>query len=166
MLDQQILVEDLEIAVVSLKRYAKDNPDGLTFHVKALKEVEDFMRGLGSGDSNPLEAVTKNWYSLANEPPVMVWNQKQNISDQVFALGKVGDVFARNDVTNLSFLQLVGISNPTGVGFGVKGVWSLQELRGIRGGIEDAIEKLWNEYIRPVEMSGGIIQRIPRERVL
>ena len=164
MLDQQILVEDLEVAVVSLKRYDRSNPNGLTFHVHALPEVEEFMKGLGPGEATPLEAVTKNWYSLGT--PVGMWIQKSAVNDHQFMLGQVGNVFEKGGSTNLSFLQLVGVSRPEGVSFGVKGVWSLAELRTIRGNIEDAVERLWNEYIRPVEMSGGIIQRVPREKML
>lgn len=164
MLDQQIIVEDLEVVVISLWRYSKENPNGLTVHVKAIPAVEEFFKGLGSGEARPLESFTKNWYSL--KTPITVWDQKQPLVDPMFCVGKVGDGFERNSTTNLSFLQLAGVSNPEGVEFGVKGVWSLQELRHIRGNIEDAVEKLWNEYVRPVEMSGGIIQRVPRERML
>lgn len=135
---------------------------GYSVTVWASPLVEEFMKSLGTGrdgDTEDLSHFGGRWRSTSEA--LRVWNASNmdNVfRGQTFTLDSIG---APLDLThthgeqwvNLSFLRLVGISREGGVTFVVQGVHTLEALRTIKNNIATGVQRLYSEFIRPVDLS-------------
>lgn len=53
---------------------------------------------------------------------------------------------------NLSFLRLVGISEPEGVTFYIRGVYSIDLVRETKDKLAEGVKRFYASYLKPVEM--------------
>lgn len=133
-------------------------PSGIMINVKAVKGVESFMEMLGSGRQIDVDVSGRHWRALQSETlKVYELNTPlgtDNGKEVDFQLDRVGYPLIDGDgIVNLSFLRLVGISDGAGVSFGLKGVFSLGELRDTRDKIARMQRQFYINYMRPVDLS-------------
>lgn len=126
------------------------SPDGLVVNISAVKEVEDFIRGLGNGELSELSQFGGLWFNPTDQP-IMVYNLEQNIKVPDFTLANIGEPLANEQIgrANLSFLRFKGISEPGGVSVGIRGPMSRSGIRGLGPLLSRAANRLVDEYIAP-----------------
>lgn len=126
---------------------------GLEVSVKTLPEVEAFVKSLGDGKFDPVEAYGRSWYPLGH--PLNVYRLETDVQSAGFTLLNVTEGFKiyKTNKINLSFLRLVGIGSPAGVRFGTEGVHSRQFLKDIGVSIVNETRSLIHDYITPVHVN-------------
>jgi len=148
---------------------------GLTISVKVHPTVEDFIRNLGSGETQDVRIMGRHWQPIGTKP-LEVWNlasnpgRLQTDDGSYFRIDVPGypllnpgggrpdgegdpvPTVGRGDL-NLSFLRLVGASEGAGVEFGVKGVYTLDQCRQIRDRIVGSARRFYVNYLQPVDMT-------------
>lgn len=150
------------------------NRIGLIVKVKARKEVEDFMGGLAQGRTLPVDAVGDNWLSLGVDgDPLSFYeidtrfeNQRAYTLDQVAGPLLIAPANERQvlktqaeEVVNLSFLRLAGISGDTGVSVGIVGPYSNDYLKRLKLALPGAISQFLRDYVAPVTYNFQIISK-------
>jgi hypothetical protein len=155
---------------VHLKRSAlgsveKENMFGLTVNVQAHPRVEAFFKELADDIVSPNTIAGRGWFAVDNKPLKAYINHTSSLEqlrcDQgmLINLDRLGAPLIETssssgeEVLNLSFLRLVGISEEGGVTFHLKSVYSLQGLFRLRDLIQNAQNKVYNSYLRPVHLS-------------
>jgi len=157
----------------SLRRSAQ----GLLITVKAHPRVEEFMARLSNADKVNVNTIGRHWLTeytdegskirhVIRENPLiayMFYNPLDSMrtSDGVWAnFDRLGhpilEVSDRNsgmpeETLNLSFLRLVGISEPEGVSFLIKSVHSRSGLKKLVDLIQTAQNMFYQDYIKTVE---------------
>jgi len=141
---------------------------GIKIHAQASPMVEEYMRSLGTGERQLVDAIGRGWIPVDRAVPLQVWTATsqalQNMTHPQFNLSYVGrGLDLSNDlgpnVVNLSFLRLAGISSEAGITFHVKGqVFSLEALRTLKNALGSAARTLYMDFIKPVELSCTLVQ--------
>ena len=126
---------------------------GLEFHVKADHRIEEFIKSI-SQDSMPLTEYG-GWIAKPASCPIPqeVYSVNDNPNGDLYRFDAVGGSFLktpRDLRVNLSFLKLVGISNPNGVEFITTTPISNGTVKTIAADILQATEKFVKDYILPV----------------
>lgn len=136
---------------------------GMVLTVKTLPRVEEFIQSLGNGSVVDVGTVGRYWTPIIgkleayNIQPIP---NQQSEDGSVITFDMLGKPLISVDaegrerypVINLSFLRLKGISEGAGVSFGIKGVYSLDELRKMKDKIVAAQRRFYVEYLRPVDL--------------
>jgi hypothetical protein len=147
------------LAEISLNRSSK----GLTVSVKTHPIIEEFARGLSSNNSPvPITLMGRHWHQIGDQP-LMVYEIDPSLFkvEQVrtedgfsFRVDRAGVPLIHEDGTlTMGFMRLAGISDGSGVTFGVSGVYTLDALKLLRDRILVASRKYYVHYIRPVDLS-------------
>lgn len=160
LLEANVIKRGENVVLISFRRGATDSDGrpvastGLTMSVRVHPAVEAFMRSLGNGTKRGVDAYGKEWVPLKSEGPVEIWNMQGPVVVQPgFRLDNPGDkLMDEHGAINLSFLRIAGISQGTGVMFGIKGVYSLDRLRKIRDDVATASQGLYKEYIKQSDL--------------
>lgn len=132
---------------------------GVTFTLKALPALEDFMRNLGSGEKQPVEAFGRGWVGLPGERPLEVYDLSKSIDFSGLTVAFPGNPFEYADrnlgrkLINLSFLRLAGISEGAGIRFGIKDVYPKEDLIKLKGEISRACKMFCDEFLCPIDMT-------------
>lgn len=131
---------------------------GVIVTVKVHPVVEEFMRSLGDGGSQPIDvAHGRGWYEIGEAGPILVWNmdkpldkfQTRNWTIDKPSASLQDEKYGHN---NLSWLRIVGVSKGEGVTFGVKGVYSTTGLNKLRESFGTSLDDFYKSYIIPVDM--------------
>lgn len=61
-------------------------------------------------------------------------------------------------ITNISFLRLAGISDGAGVTFGVRGVYTTEQISQIKDRMQEACKAFYRSYLLPVGLTLGIYE--------
>lgn len=163
-----ITIDDTRCIDVHLTRpIGKTNPilanHGLLVTVKTIPDVEDLFKSWGDGTKQHVTAHGRNWVSKNNAAPLHVYNLSSNSGllqrdEGRYRIDHVGQLLDTNDpssglgATNMSFLRLVGISNPEGVSFYVRGVYSQEEMRLIAKGISLSARRIYANWLCPIDL--------------
>ena len=146
---------------------------GLRVEVKAHPVIEEFFKqnAVHPGQPEPTtqqvnslgrywqpsgkEGVTLSAYDRVTALPITLG------TDDMANLDRVGQPLLepyahptgrRSHNVNLSFLRLVGISEPEGVVFYVRGVHSIELVRETKEKLSDGVRRFYASYLKPVEM--------------
>jgi hypothetical protein len=131
--------------------------EGLEISIKTVPEIELFMKSLGSKE-DAVEAYGKSWISL-NGQPLMIHRMDKDIFDnepganRTYDISRIAEpmISPRDGRVNLSFLRIVGISNPDGVRFGIKGPISSRYISDLKGDILRETKNFLRDFIVPVQ---------------
>ena len=138
---------------------------GVRVTVKTSPAVEHFIASLGEGGSRSLDVYVRDGWRPTNPGTTLMIRDMQNAGDILIGDGYRLDIPGRaldnhdreeGRYVNLSFLRLVGISEPGGVSFMLKGVSSPDGLRDLKNRIGKALRSLYMEHIRPVSLTVSI----------
>lgn len=127
---------------------------GLEVWLKTTSEVEGLMKGLGNGEPQDAAYYSRDWYSADKGNPLRIYPLDDENSLKGYRLNEVCHPLYedRNGRFNLSFLRIVGISDPLGVRFYVRGPISKKAVRGLKDELPDAIKRLILEYVVPFDI--------------
>lgn len=149
------------------------NVVGCVVHVTADPSIEEFMKNVSRGEVDDPARYDARWYSIPPETPLRVYSfnaQAVGMKNQTYGLDWLGSDLIipqkqRNDLglvetkqlANLSFLKLVGISNPEGVKFGVHGAFGEEQVRNVSKILLTETKKFLREFIVPADVNWQII---------
>lgn len=150
---------------------------GLIVSVKTLPRVEEFMQSLGQGETVDVGTVGRHWFPISGQPlqayiiQSLNASRKQSDDGSFVTLDKLGSPLLLTDsergdkypTVNLSFLRLRGISEGAGVMFGIKGVFSLDELQSFEKHLTAAQRKFYNDYMRPIDITIQLVTMSTQE---
>lgn len=141
---------------------------GLTVNIRVLPPVEEFFRNAGSGETVDVKVMGRMWQSFPKDAtPLRIYSSDAplpniNLDDGgvctfnrfgtpiVESIATVGG--GRSKQTNLGFLRLVGISEPDGISFLVKGVHTTEALREMKDRIGEGTRRFYHSYLKTVKM--------------
>ena len=142
---------------------------GVQITVKALPRVEEFMASLGGGEIVDVSSCGRYWQPINGQPlnayVIQSFMSKHQSDDgSSISFDRLGHPIVsipeggseKYPIVNLSFLRLRGISEGNGITFGIKGVYSMDELRSIRDKVNVAQRRFYIDYIRPVDLLGTV----------
>ena len=153
---------------------------GLLVNVWALPRVEDFVRSLGSGELIDVQTIGRHWSRphirsdsgvlTPNPNKLMVYDMSVNLGPLSSSDG-TGYIIHRpgyplnvaaedggrismkgDEVINLSFLRLAGISEPGGIAFVIRGPNSLENASRLARQIESATGRFYREFMKPFKL--------------
>lgn len=127
---------------------------GLEVAVKTVPQIEAFMKSLGE-DHGPMTAYGKNWHSLNGKEIFIHGMTKVDFPSPNYAINRVAEPLEspKDGRINLSFLRMVGISEPQGVRFGVTGPFSKPYIRELSKKIAESTRALINDFIVPIHIN-------------
>lgn len=151
----------------------KRTREGLSLTVYATPLIEEAIRGLGNGTTQPLELYGREWrvqkaedlqealvYHLSESNNLM--GVQGNGSGLLYRLDQPGRALIDHHshdypITNLSFLRLGKISREGGVTFSIDGVHSLDGIKSMNESIKRASREFCVNFLKPVNMSTTIL---------
>jgi hypothetical protein len=140
-------------------------PQGVTVTIRSLTEIEDFFKQQ-SGEATSVREFGSYWgrkdidlrvWLLANDPGIV------QVPGMAYSLDKPGMPFTfispktQQEVVNLAFLRLVGISEPTGVSFHLKGAFTLPHLQELSQKLVRAVRQFYIDFFQPIHIEVGIV---------
>ena len=135
----------------------KPSKYGLEVEVRAHEKVEQFMRGMGDGTTAHITLYGRDWVEVDPLYPLLIYNHDQLIHHNVgasFTILEPGRPLLNEDeVVNLSFLRIQGISGAGGIRFGVKSVYGTPFRRQLRNRVGEEFRKLVLDHIKPVKIT-------------
>lgn len=136
---------------------------GLVLRVQLHPVVEDFIKNSSNGDFTPVKMFGRKWTPCDDLCVYDIPSSMLGIvgvdGELSYRLDKPGwDLFTTDErtgrkVINMSFLRLVGASQPDGVAFSVGGVYERSDVTWIASAINDAGKAIYTQYIRPMTIS-------------
>lgn len=154
---------------MSISTVLSRDRSGLRLTVRTIPQVEDFIKGLGLGELVDVKTCGKHWIPLGQEP-LYAYRLETDIksiplpSGDVASFARLGnplyEIATRSEgrttgTVNLAFLKLVGIESE--VSFGLKGVFSTEDVRMINGKLQMALDAFYRAYLKPFSCSIQII---------
>jgi hypothetical protein len=131
-------------------------PKGLILFVRAMPEVENFIKSLCDGGVDPVEMYSREWFSVDVAKPVYIHRLERDIptASSSYTIAHPGEPLrSKEGKYNISFLRIVGIGSPEGVTFGVAGPFSKEFIRIFMEGACKEVRTLISEYIVPVHIN-------------
>jgi hypothetical protein len=152
------------------------NKVGLIIQVKARPDIEDFLRGLAHGGRAGVDAYGDMWQNANGDKPLEYYHTDTRLeSGRGYTLDGIGQAplitnerQARNallnggvadDIVNLGFLRLVGVSSPEGVTVGIAGAYSGEYLRRIKLLLPGAVKNFLQDYVVPITINLQVISK-------
>lgn len=138
---------------------------GLTLTVKTHPNVEDMMRGMGTATPIDVSTLGRHWVQKGKDP-LLVYDL--TVAECMGGLGNAPHLYRldrpgypmwdfdqglRYNVINMSFLRLVGISEGSGVSFGVRGVISYDHVKQVAAAVENASRAFYMSYMKPIDVT-------------
>lgn len=152
---------------------------GLIVHVVARPDVEAFMQGMSKGKKMPVDAFADSWQNgnpnggtlEVYETAEVKWENTNvytlnNIAESPLITPFDAKAAARGlpqpnaqELVNLSFLRLAGISDESGVRVGILGAYSNEYLNRLKLALPRAIKQFLQDYIVPVTLNLQVISK-------
>lgn len=156
---------------------------GVTLTLKVHPSIEEFFRFHAEGKSADVKGFGRIWSEIRRDsPPLQAYIVKRELDPITLDTGEVCDFnrvahpllddgrdasredgplggggaapkSGRTRRINLSILKLVGASEGHGVSFGIRGVYTTDQLREIANKVGTGIRTFYSTYLLPVEMS-------------
>lgn len=158
---------------------------GLKFNIRAHPVIEEFMRnamGVSEPSMRPVEEFSRHWEPAKGESrkELLVYDIPKELtgvfpisSGASYRMDRPGyPIFVPGDgletrgaprVLNLSFLRLVGISEPGGVTFHIGGIYSEPLLDELESVLHNATREVYNQFMKPIKISVELVVRNPGE---
>lgn len=133
---------------------------GIVLTAKVTPEVEEFMRALGSGDRVAVRTLSRDWSPVGGGADLDIYDMTRPIvpdKGHYYTLNHPGRPFfvdvsgGSGSLTNISWLRLVGISEGSGVTFGVQGPISDTSIKHLRDRLQRDVETFYKAFLRPVK---------------
>lgn len=152
----EIIRKDDDIAAIGIKRTRK----GLIFTISGHEALEALFQEWGTGEVQPVSAHGRFWqplggvslevYQLGKDPGI-----HSTPGGVHYSIAKPGCEILYADQTgrqvlNLSFLRLIGISQPRGRAFLVSGIYSTEIVESLIKQIPLAVERFHAMYLMPI----------------
>lgn len=134
---------------------------GTIFTVKVDPRVEDFFKGLGNGNADPLEMYGRTWLPTTDQP-IQVYNLHTDLDPRFrdrYTVNHVSGDMSFEGVTNLSFLRFVGVSEGEGVSFLVALPLSLHKITTLKNDILDGVRAILYEHIVPTNITLELVSK-------
>jgi hypothetical protein len=163
---------DLDIIRSLPKSSTLSKTASLIINVRARPEIENFMRGLANDRKLPVDNFADMWDSV-NKQILQAYDIQQNFPSHVYTLEAVGlpllpnyievnlgkkEAF-NNDTVNLSFLKLVGISEPEGVSIAFNNPYSAQYINKFKALWPAAALQFLRDYVVPITIHLSIVSK-------
>jgi hypothetical protein len=144
---------------------------GLSLSIKAIPQIEEFFQKLSHGEKEVVAIHGGMWLDPDPTRPLQVYyldrsclpTVKGDGSETTYTLEKPGEaLFERVQSPrtgescihpNISFLRLVGISEPGGLTFAIRGVYSKDEVIKMRDRIADSLRRFYIDYMQPMDLT-------------
>lgn len=139
---------------------------GVNFSVKAAPAVEALFKSWGDGGSRrvheyvrdgwlPVGGAQLNVYNLAKPNGISIGDDGETfcIDNPGHPIISTHPVSGQENVLNMSFLRLEGISTDTGISFSIKGVYTIEMLKKIVDRIRFASRRIYNSYLKPADFN-------------
>jgi len=158
---QDGIVEVTKGGVCFLEYSISGGGSGLDIWAKAEPRVESFIKSLSpSGRVDPIESYAggNRWIPKKGWGPLMIHSMEMELeANTYYDLNAPGStlsgVGARGTSINLSFLRIVGLSLPGGIGFSVAGPMSSKYVKDYAQQFKTAVGMFIREYIVPVHIN-------------
>ncbi len=134
--------------------WVKRHKKGIKVHVEVWPEVEEFFKHHGGGIVQPPQ-FGRNWKPFdeaAKRIDIWSFQQHLNPSGQYDVLSTGTPLVNDGGVVNISFLRLVGASEPGGKDLIIEQVISNPEIRQLGARITKAAEQFYMDYIQPINL--------------
>lgn len=125
---------------------------GMEIFVKVHPDVEKFLLESSGGQLDALDAFGRNWYSPEGAP-LKAYRMEQMLNGVGFHFGNLCGGLQGKAGTNLSWLQLQGISRPEGLSFIVTGPVSRQFVIDFPKAAGQAAREFFKNYIVPIHVN-------------
>jgi hypothetical protein len=150
------------------------NKIGLIVRVKARRDVEEFMSNLAQGRRMPVDAMGDVWQNCNEDGAPLEYYETDNRfeSNRHYSLDFVsGPLLVQpnagssrlslntEEVVNLAFLRLAGISMDSGVSIGLAGAYSNDYIKRVKLALPGAVKQFLQDYIVPVTLNLQVIAR-------
>lgn len=143
--------------------------NGLLLKVKVAPEVEEFFKSFGQAAEN-VRDYGAAWLDPKDKPgepakvPLKAWCYRTNGNTMydMESLGQLLQVVNRGrgiQLTNISFLRLVGASSDDGVSIVIDTIISFSEMKRLSDEITQACANFYGDYIKPVNFDTFIDSR-------
>lgn len=137
---------------------------GITFWIKGLPVLEEFIKSLGTGDVKPLTSLGRQWVELPGYPNLQIYDvltSQQDIPGMTIhapgqALRLPSPQIPNAWIYNISFLRIKGISDGDGIRFGLKDIYQKEEAIQIQHEVGAAVKKFCDAYLCPLDMTCAI----------
>lgn len=139
---------------------------GVNFSVKAAPAVEALFKSWGDGGSRrvheyvrdgwlPVGGARLNVYNLAKPAGVSMGDDGEPfcIDNPGYPILGQHPTSGQDNVLNMSFLRLEGISTDQGISFSIKGVYTLEMMKKIVDRIRFASRRIYNSYLKQADFN-------------
>jgi hypothetical protein len=139
---------------ITIRRGSK----GIRVTIRAAKEIEEHFREQVN-DAERVNDFARAWVGSG----LSVWSLSapvgsQAIGGQLYTIERPGQsLLAGDDVVNISFLRLVGISEPQGVTFEVRGAFSVTFVQNLVRKLTTAAKAYYTEFLRPINVTISMV---------
>jgi hypothetical protein len=144
---------------------------GVLVKIRVVPEIEDFFRQWGGG-AKTYVTHGRLWRPLdPTKEALTFWAFEQQLSQQgmQYDIYSLGATLESHGLQNISFLRLIGASEPNGREFVVEMPISTQEMYELADRLIKMTERFYLEYIRPVSLNAFVgimdVSRIVRPSV-
>ena len=149
------------------------NRIGLIVKVKAREDIEQFLSGLAGNNRASVDAYGENWSSVDGKPLEFYNGENRVDSNRIYTLDHIGHPpliinerqalrnvgVVPDDIVNLAFLRLVGVSGENGVSVGIAGAYSGDYLRKLKLLLPGAVKQFLQDYVVPVTINLQVISK-------
>lgn len=134
---------------MSINRGAK----GMELFVRAAPQIEAFMKNLG-GEKEQVAMYGRDWIAVGGKD-LEIYGIGKIGNGQTYALSRPAEGFdnPKDGRVNITFLRLVGISEPAGVRFLITEPVSKQYIKGISARLIGEVKNFVRDFIVPVTVN-------------
>lgn len=109
-----------------------------------------------------VDEINRQWFPIKDQPALEVWHiihdpgvVRGNAAS--YRINQPGSPLTASDpngkIINLSFLRLVGVSEPNGIQFEVKGAFTLTYIRQLASEIGGAVKQFYTDCLKPIDVT-------------
>jgi hypothetical protein len=133
---------------------------GLIISARIHPIFEEFFREQAN-EKTSVDEISRQWFPLKDQADLEVWHILQDPgvvrgNSASYRINQPGYPLVQSDQTgriiNLSFLRLVGASEPTGISFEVKGAYTLTYIRQLASEVGGAVKQFYIDCLKPVDL--------------
>lgn len=136
---------------------------GIRLTVRAAKDIEEHFREQ-LNDSDRVNDFGRIWVGQG----LSIWNLAapvgtQFIGGQGYTIERPGmSLLTGDEIVNISFLRLVGISEPQGVTFEIRGAFSVSYVQNLVRKLTTAAKAYYAEFLKPINVTISMVTQETR----
>lgn len=177
--DQEVSFPIIKRGETVMQISVKRNTGGLFIAAKVHPTIEEFIRSLGTGETQDIRALGRHWTPYPAGAEFAVYNMSTNpgvigVGNIQFRLDQPGNMLLSDTAVahpngreylkavNLSFLRIRGASESAGIRFHVRGVYTTEATLEIADRVKEACRAFYTMYLKPIDMTVMVqTQEIP-----